>query len=118
MPEKMLLSMFTIIPIIIGVIFVIVIGTLIARFVHFAAQKTKPVIEAGAMLIDKREHIWRSGGVNDVSTHTSYYATFELENGQRMELAIPDHKIGLIVKGDTGMLSYQGTLFVAFNRVS
>lgn len=42
---------------------------------------------------------------------------FELENGNRIELAIKDSQVfGVMVEGDYGTLSYQGKRFVHFER--
>lgn len=102
---------FSIVPIFIGLIFLIVIGTILFRLVSHGVQKTKPVEHVGAKVVAKREHVW--GGDRP---HTSYYATFELQSGERREFNVPSGKIGLLAEGDYGTLSFQGTLYVAFSR--
>ena len=47
---------------------------------------------------------------------TWYYATFQVESGDRMELGIPDRDYGYLVEGDRGSLTFQGTRFLSFNR--
>ncbi|MBQ9082839.1 MAG: DUF2500 domain-containing protein [Clostridia bacterium] len=47
---------------------------------------------------------------------TSYYVTFELENGDRMELHLPGREYGLLIEGDMGLLTWQGSRFVHFER--
>lgn len=112
--------MFTIVPVIIFLVFIFVFGTIIYRTIHVAKDKKKPIIPVRAKVVSKRTQL--HGGNNmhhDMHTHahTYYYATFEFENGERMELAIPSHHIGYIVEGDTGILSFQGNLFVKFDRM-
>lgn len=51
-----------------------------------------------------------------VISSTSYYVTFELENGGRMELSVKGSEYGMLVEGDTGALSYQGTRYLGFER--
>ena len=51
-----------------------------------------------------------------VISSTSYYVTFELENGGRMELSVKGSEYGMLVEGDTGVLSYQGTRYLGFER--
>ena len=51
-----------------------------------------------------------------VISSTSYYVTFELENGGRMELSVKGSEYGMLVEGDTGTLSYQGTRYLGFER--
>ncbi|MBW4083991.1 DUF2500 domain-containing protein [Paenibacillus sp. S150] len=45
-----------------------------------------------------------------------FYVTFEFQDGSRAELMVPDREFGLIVEGDKGRLSYQGTRFKGFVR--
>lgn len=47
---------------------------------------------------------------------TRYYATFEFESGDRMELAVDASEYGLLAEGDVGRLRFQGTRFLAFER--
>lgn len=42
--------------------------------------------------------------------------TFEFENNERLELKVPGKEYGLMVEGDTGTLSFQGTRFISFIR--
>ena len=50
------------------------------------------------------------------STSTTYYVTFEVCSGDRMELRLQGHEYGLIVEGDRGELTFQGTRFLGFTR--
>ena len=97
-------------------------STIIYNAVNVAKDRRQPVIPVRAKVIAKRTQVRGRGTQhNDIHmqshTSTSYYATFELENGERMELAIPSHQIGYLVEGDRGILSFQGRLFVKFDRV-
>lgn len=51
-----------------------------------------------------------------VMSSTSYYVTFELENGERMELSVKGPEYGMLAEGDIGTLSYQGTRYLGFER--
>ena len=42
--------------------------------------------------------------------------TFEVESGDRFELKVPRSEYGLIVEGDQGKLTFQGTRFLNFER--
>ena len=58
---------------------------------------------------------------HDANMHTRhsstwYYATFQVESGDRMELSIPDRDYGYLVEGDRGSLAFQGTRFLSFSR--
>lgn len=102
--------MFTIVPIMVFVIFGIVIVRMIAGAVDYGAQKSKPEQSKAVRVLSKRQHVWGK------HSHTNYYATFEFENGERQEFQIPKKEIGYIVEGDFGTLVHQGTLFVGFKR--
>ena len=47
---------------------------------------------------------------------TTYYATFQVESGDRMEFHISGQQYGMLVEGDHGKLSFQGTRFLNFER--
>ena len=50
------------------------------------------------------------------TTSTSYYVTFEVESGDRMEFSVRGQDYGMLVEGDEGRLSFQGTRFLDFER--
>ncbi len=102
--------MFTIVPLMVAAVFIFVFGMIIFRGVRYAKDKTLPVVPVHTKIISKRTHVWGE------HSHTDYYATFELENGERMELAVPENKIGYLAEGDSGILSFQGNLYVDFKR--
>lgn len=47
---------------------------------------------------------------------TSYYATFQVESGDRMELHVSGAEYGMLAEGDTGKLTFQGTRYLGFVR--
>ena len=49
-------------------------------------------------------------------TFTTYYVTFQVESGDRMELGVGGSDYGMLVEGDTGKLSFQGTRYLGFER--
>ena len=50
------------------------------------------------------------------TTSTSYYATFQVESGDRMELSMTGTEYGLLAEGDRGKLTFQGTRYLGFER--
>ena len=50
------------------------------------------------------------------SAYTDYFATFEFESGDRMDLRIPSNQYEYIVDGDNGKLTFQGTRFLKYER--
>ena len=73
-----------------------------------------PRLTVDATVVGRRNH--RSHGGKDHMAHTSYYITFQVESGDRMELHVPSHEFGYIIEGDHGKLTFQGTRFLSFER--
>ena len=85
----------TLFPIFFTIIFVFVIGTMIAMLVRGAKEKRKndasPRLSVPATVVTKRTNVSHRhhNGANDMdycTTDTTYYVTFQVESGDRMEL--------------------------------
>ena len=68
-----------------------------------------PRLSVDAEVVAKRSH--HSHHHHNHGTHhtTSYHVTFQVESGDRMELRVSPSEFGMIVEGDIGKLSFQGT---------
>ena len=118
--------MFSIIPVIVFLGFVFVFGTIIVRSVQGAKQWKKnneaPVLTVDATMATKRadvQHYHHNTGVDNVqhmSSSTTYYATFEVASGDRLEFEIRDTEYGMLVENDIGKLNFQGTRYLGFER--
>ena len=119
--------MFSIIPVIVVVGFVFVFGTIIVRGVKGAQQwkrnNDSPVLSVPATVVAKRAdvsyHHHHNGDMNSMShttSSTTYYVTFQVESGDRMEFSVRDAEYGLLVEGDAGKLTFQGTRYLGFER--
>ena len=77
-----------------------------------------PVLTVPAKVVAKREHRSHNAAAGDniVHTSTSYYATFEVESGDRMELSLSGREYGLLAQGDVGKLTFQGSRYHRFER--
>ena len=51
-----------------------------------------------------------------MTTSTRYYVTFQVESGDRMEFSVSGREYGLLVEGDTGRLTFQGTRYLGFTQ--
>lgn len=79
-----------------------------------------PRLTVEAKIISKRSDIRRiRSGTNNMHSHshTDYYVTFEVESGDRMELELQGHEYGLLMEGDKGKLTFQGTRYLGFERM-
>lgn len=107
------------------IVFVLVIGTFIVTAVKGIGQWNKnnnsPRLTVPATVVSKRTNVTRHhhGGANGHHHHhtsTTYYVTFQVESGDRMELHVAGHEYGLLVEGDNGRLTFQGTRYLGFER--
>ena len=107
------------------IVFVLVIGTFAVIAVKGIGQWSKnnnsPRLTVPATVVSKRTNVTRHhhGGVNGHHHHhtsTTYYVTFQVESGDRMELHVAGYEYGLLVEGDNGNLTFQGTRYLGFER--
>lgn len=97
-----------------AIFFMVFITSLVKGVGQYVRNNNTPEVSAPARLVSKRTHTW--GGHGDMSAHTSYYATFEKEDGERLELAVSGKFTGMHVEGDAGILTHRGTRFIDFTR--
>lgn len=76
----------------------------------------QPILTIMAKVVGKRDRTSRSTHNDHHSYSTTYYATFEVESGDRMELQIGNQEFGLLAEGDEGKLTFQGTRYLGFER--
>lgn len=99
-----------------GIILIIAISIIwaIAKGVNqWKYNNSQPILKLQAKIVSKRTNV--SGSVSDDRT-TTYYITFEVENGSRLEFVVNGHEYGLSAEGDVGKLTYQGTRYLGFER--
>ena len=110
--------MYTAVPFFVFIVFAIVVMVFVTSLVKGVGQYVRnssiPEECIPARLIAKRSHNW--GGHGNMSPHTSYYATFETQKGDRLEFPVSSSLFGMHVEGDTGMLTHRGTRFIGFER--
>ncbi len=101
-----------------GLFFLVVLSLFVFVLVKSIGQWHKnnnsPVLTVDAKVVAKRGDYHR--GTGDSMGHTTYYATFQVESGDRLELCVPDDQYGYLVEGDLGKLTFQGTRFLGFRR--
>ena len=50
------------------------------------------------------------------TTSTTYYVTFQVASGDRMEMTVKGQVYGMLAEGDMGKLTFQGTRYLDFER--
>ena len=107
------------------IVFMIVIGTFIVTAVRGIGQWNKnnnsPRLTVPATVVSKRTKIshHHHNGVDyhhQYRSSTTYYITFQVESGDRMEFHVTGQEYGMLIEGDQGMLSFQGTRYLGFQR--
>ena len=83
-------------------------------------NNNSPRLSVDAGIVAKRENVSTSHHNNNghmhVSHSTTYYVTFQVASGDRMEFRVPAFEYGLLVEGDRGTLTFQGTRYIGFER--
>ena len=109
---------FSIMRIMVPVIFVLVFGIIIVTMVRGVGEWNKnnqsPKLTVPATVVAKRSDVHR--GIETMHTFTSYYVTFQVESGDRMEFEVSDMEYGMLAEGDSGELTFQGTRYLNFQR--
>ena len=111
-------DLFSIIPLLIGVIFVVVVVTIGFRLLHavmeWSNNNQQPVQALAATVRAKRMDV--QGLAGDYGGQTNYFVTFEFPDGTRREVRVSGERYGQMAEGDTGTVTLQGTRFHSFIR--
>lgn len=97
--------------------FVLIFGTIVVFMILGIGQWHKnnnsPRLTVPATVVSKRSSVSHH---HDAHTSTSYYVTFQVASGDRMELHLSGKEYGMLAEGDSGDLSFQGTRYLGFVR--
>lgn len=101
--------------------FVVFIGMLLKGIGQWNKNNHSPRLTVPATVVDKRTDVSHHRGAGEHHHHhtsTTYYVTFQVDSGDRMEFHVAGHEFGMLIEGDRGELSFQGTRYLGFERVS
>jgi len=96
-------------------VFGLIIVMAVRGIIQWGKNNNSPKIPAEAKIVAKRLNVG-GGGINNSMSSTSYYATFEFSTGDRKEFRVPFGEYGLLAEGDAGILTFQGTRYISFER--
>ena len=109
-----------------SLVFFLVIGVFVVTAIKGISQWSKnnnsPRLTVPATVVAKRtnvshhHHNHGGAGMHHTTHSTTYYVTFQVESGDRMELHVAGQEFGLLVEGDEGKLTFQGTRYLNFER--
>lgn len=120
--------MFGVFPILFLLVFALAFGMIIFQLVKGTKQWKKnndsPRLTVEATVVAKRMGVshYHNPGSRETSfgyhssSATTYFVTFQVSSGDRFELNLQGSEYGLLVEGDRGNLTFQGTRFLSFQR--
>ncbi|MCM3770203.1 DUF2500 domain-containing protein [Priestia aryabhattai] len=117
-------ALFNGMPTFVMLFFVIIIGIFLFSIFKgistWSKNEQSPRLSVKAKITGKRTNVHRhnSHAHEHLHSHTSttYYVTFEFESTDRSEFIISGSEYGRLAEGDEGMLTFQGTRFLDFQR--
>ena len=106
--------LFTLVFLFVLIVFVL---TLVRGLRQWGRNNRSPRLTVAAVVVSKRTQASHRHDANGLShTATRYFATFEVESGDRMELAVSGPEYRMLAEGDRGRLTFQGTRYLGFER--
>ena len=111
-------------------VFLVVLGmilfTMVGNLRTWSKNNASPRLTVSAAVVAQRMNVSRHHTANagdmagahgyTATSATTYYVTFQVESGDRMELQLSGTEYGQLAEGDTGKLSFQGTRYLGFER--
>lgn len=104
------------------IVLVIFAVTAIRGLLEWNKNNHSPRLSVPAKVVSKRINVSRrhhhtgAGTHHHHHTYTNYYVTFQVDSGDRVEFVMSGNEYGLLCEGDSGILSFQGTRYLGFNR--
>ena len=101
-----------------GLVLCVFVFTFVRIIGEWFQNNNSPRLTVPAKVVAKRTNVSRHKNASGHGHHTStsYYVTFEFESTDRLELRMSGHEFGMLVEGDIGKLSFQGTRYLGFER--
>ena len=112
-------------PVIFILIFIMIIFTLAKGISTWDKNKNSPRLTVSARIVAKRQNTTYQNHPNagdtsgahgyHTTSSTTYYVTFQVESGDRIEMSVSGSEYGKLTEGDEGKLTFQGTRYLQFN---
>lgn len=103
-------------------VFFLIFGMILFAIIRGIGQwnrnNNSPRLTVEATVVSKRGDVshHHDAGTHMTHTSTTYYVTFQVASGDRMELHVSGSEYGMLVEGDYGDLTFQGTRYLGFER--
>lgn len=102
-----------------GLVLCVFITTLVRGIGEWNKNNNSPRLTIPAKVVAKRTNVSHHSNASGHGHHTSttYFVTFEVESGDRLELRLRGNEYGMLIEGDLGKLTFQGTRYLGFERI-
>ena len=120
--------MFTVMSGLIVVVTIVIMVVILLRAARGISTRNKnnhsPRLTVSAVVVSRRTEVSRRshanaggvGGEHHMTSSTWHYVTFQFASGDRMEFPVDGSEYGMLVEGDEGELTFQGTRYLGFER--
>lgn len=120
--------MFTVMSGLIVVVTIVIMVVILLRAARGISTRNKnnhsPRLTVSAVVVSRRTKVSHyshanagdAGGGHHTTSSTWYYVTFQFASGDRMEFPVDGSEYGMLVEGDEGELTFQGTRYLGFER--
>ena len=112
-------------PVIFLLIFIMIIFTFAKGISTWHKNNNSPRLTVSARIVAKRQNTTYHNQPNagdtsgahgyHTTSSTTYYVTFQVESGDRIEMSVSGLEYGNLTEGDEGKLTFQGTRYLQFN---
>lgn len=112
-------------PVIFILIFIMIIFTFAKGISTWHKNNNSPRLTVSARIVAKRQNTTYHNQPNagdtsgahgyHTTSSTTYYVTFQVESGDRIEMSVSGLEYGNLTEGDEGKLTFQGTRYLQFN---
>lgn len=112
-------------PVIFILIFIMIIFTLAKGISTWHKNNNSPRLTVSARIVAKRQNTTYHNQPNagdtsgahgyHTTSSTTYYVTFQVESGDRIEMSVSGSEYGKLTEGDERKLTFQGTRYLQFN---
>lgn len=108
---------FTVITILIICVFIAIVVMAIRKCIKI---NNSPRLNSQAKVISKRTALSCYANTSNIvnSANSTYYVTFEFDSGDNYELSVTEQEYESLSEGESGIVCFQGTRFLSFERTS
>ena len=122
----MIYSLFGIFPLLFLAVFILIASIVVKGVAQWSKNNNSPRLTVACVIVDKRTEatMQQMPVAGDASgahgfhttTDTTYYVTFQVESGDRIELRVSGREYGQLAEGDQGKMTFQGTRYLGFEK--